>query len=81
MLTLKVITENTDDVIRRLAKKHFDGKEIIGKVLDLDKKRRNTQASLDASLAELNVLSKSIGSLMKDGKKLRQKRQRLKLFN
>ncbi|MCB9017718.1 MAG: serine--tRNA ligase [Paludibacteraceae bacterium] len=69
MLTLKVITENTDDVIRRLAKKHFDGKEIIGKVLDLDKKRRNTQASLDASLAELNVLSKSIGSLMKDGKK------------
>lgn len=69
MLTLKVITENTDDVIRRLAKKHFDGKEIIGKVLDLDKKRRNTQASLDASLAELNALSKSIGSLMKDGKK------------
>ncbi|HOI27623.1 MAG: serine--tRNA ligase [Paludibacteraceae bacterium] len=67
MLTLKVITENTDDVIRRLAKKHFDGKEIIGKVLDLDKKRRNTQATLDASLAELNSLSKSIGSLMKDG--------------
>ncbi len=24
MLTLKVITENPDEVIRRLAKKHFD---------------------------------------------------------
>ncbi len=29
MLTLKTITENKDEVIRRLAKKHFNGKEII----------------------------------------------------
>ena len=69
MLTLKVITENRDEVIRRLAKKHFDGKAIIEKVIELDKKRRNTQVVLDSSLSELNTLSKSIGQLMKESKK------------
>ncbi|WP_106830925.1 serine--tRNA ligase [Parabacteroides pacaensis] len=69
MLTLKVITENPEEVIRRLAKKHFDGKEIIGKIIDLDKTRRSTQVALDANLAELNKISKSIGALMKEGRK------------
>ena len=69
MLTLKVITENTDEVIQRLAKKHFDAKEIINEIIELDKVRRSNQTSLDANLAELNQLSKSIGLLMKEGKK------------
>jgi seryl-tRNA synthetase len=69
MLTLKVITENTEEVIRRLAKKHFDGKVVINKVIELDKKRRNTQVVLDNSLSELNTLSKNIGQLRKEGKK------------
>lgn len=69
MLTLKVITENTDEVIRRLAKKHFDAKELIAKIIEADKKRRATQLSLDNSLADLNTISKSIGMLMKEGKK------------
>jgi len=69
MLTLKVITENTEEVIHRLAKKHFDGRVVIDTVIELDKKRRNTQVVLDNSLSELNTLSKSIGQLMKEGKK------------
>lgn len=69
MLTLKVITENTDEVIRRLAKKHFDAKEIIAQVIELDKTRKSTQQQLDANLAELNRISKSIGQLMKEGRK------------
>jgi seryl-tRNA synthetase len=69
MLTLKVITENTEEVIRRLEKKHFNGRVAIDKVIELDKKRRNTQVVLDNSLSELNTLSKSIGQLMKEGKK------------
>ena len=70
MLTLKVITENTDEVLRGLEKKHFKGaKEAINKVLELDKIRRNAQNSLDKNLAEVNQLSKSIGQLMKEGKK------------
>ena len=69
MLTLKVITEDTDGVIRQLAKKHYDAKEIINQVIATDKKRKNAQTQLDANLAELNQLSKSIGQLMKEGKK------------
>lgn len=69
MLTLKVITENPDEVIRRLAKKHFDAKQIIGQIIELDKTRRNSQTTLDANLAELNRLSKTIGQFMKEGKK------------
>ncbi|MBP5455375.1 MAG: serine--tRNA ligase [Paludibacteraceae bacterium] len=69
MLTLKVITENTDEVIRKLAKKHFDAKEVIAKVIELDKTRRASQSSLDNILAEINTLSKSVGQLMKEGKK------------
>jgi seryl-tRNA synthetase len=69
MLTLKTISEDPQSVIKRLAKKHFDGTEIIGKVLDIDQTRKKTQTTLDASLAESNTLSKHIGQLMKEGKK------------
>ena len=69
MLTLKVITENPEEVVRKLAKKHFEAKDLIAKILELDKVRRSSQAQLDATLAEINTLSKSVGSLMKEGKK------------
>ena len=69
MLTTKYITENADDVIARLAKKHFDGKEIIAKVVSLDTLRKNKQTQLDEILAEVNGLSKIIGELFKQGKK------------
>ncbi len=69
MLTLKVITEDTAGVIRRLAKKHYDAKDIINQVIATDKKRKTAQTQLDANLAELNQLSRSIGQLMKEGKK------------
>lgn len=69
MLTLKVITENTQEVIKKLSKKHFDAGEIIKKVIDTDKIRKSSQQLLDNNLAELNKLSKSIGMLMKEGKK------------
>ena len=69
MLTLKVINDCPEEVIRRLAKKHFDAKDIVSQIIELDALRRNTQKKLDNTLAEINSLSKSIGSLMKDGKK------------
>ena len=69
MLLTKFITENKEEVIRRLAKKHFDGKEIIEKIIDLDLQRRTTQKELDALLTKANQLSKSIGALMQAGKK------------
>jgi seryl-tRNA synthetase len=69
MLTIKTITENRDEVIRRLAVKHFDATAYIDKVIELDTIRRNTQSALDANLAEINSISKKIGGLMKEGKK------------
>ncbi|MDR1938734.1 MAG: serine--tRNA ligase [Tannerellaceae bacterium] len=69
MLTIKVITENRDEVIRRLAKKHFDAKEFIARIIEADKIRRESQQQLDANLAELNRISKTIGVLMKEGRK------------
>ena len=57
MLTLKTISDNPELVIKKLAKKHFDGKEFIEKVLELDQTRKKTQTILDASLAESNTLS------------------------
>ena len=68
MLTLKYITENTEDVIKRLAKKHFDGAEIIARVVELDRTRKATQAQVDAKSAEMNTLSKQIGMLFQQGK-------------
>ncbi|NDW18623.1 serine--tRNA ligase [Dysgonomonas sp. 216] len=69
MLTLKVINENTELVIKKLAKKHFDAKDIINQIINIDQQRRSAQTTLDKQLAELNSISKSIGMLMKEGKK------------
>ncbi|GHV05073.1 serine--tRNA ligase [Bacteroidia bacterium] len=69
MLTLKVITEEREDVIRRLAKKHFDATEYIDRIIEADKIRRESQQQLDANLAEVKRTSSSIGQWMKEGKK------------
>jgi len=68
MLTLKYITENTEEVIVRLAKKNFDGADIIAQVVELDNVRKTTQVKVDTASAELNNLSKEIGLLFKQGK-------------
>ena len=68
MLTLKYITENTDEVIARLKKKNFDGSEIINNIAELDERRKITQSAADNFAAELNSLSKEIGMLFKQGK-------------
>lgn len=70
MLTLKLITEQTDKVISGLEKKHFKGaKEAIEQVLSIDKKRREAQQKLDSNLSEAKKLAAQIGALMKEGKK------------
>lgn len=70
MLTLKLITEETERVIRGLEKKHFQGaREAVEKAIEIDKKRRETQTKLDANLAESKKFAAQIGSLMKQGLK------------
>lgn len=69
MLTLKAINENPGEIVRRLSKKHFDGQEVVSRIIELDLVRRDTQTLLDSVLAEINALSRSIGTFMKEGKK------------
>lgn len=69
MLQLSYIRDNKEKVIKGLNKRHFKEIELIDQVLDLDEKRRATQAELDQVLAQSNKLSKEVGALMKAGKK------------
>ena len=68
MLTLKLINEETDRVIRGLEKKHFQGAaEAIAAVQATDKRRREAQQQLDNLLAESKKKAAEIGALMKQG--------------
>ncbi len=69
MLQLAVIREHKERVIKALAKRNLDAKNLVEAVLDLDEKRRATQVELDTVLAESNALSKEIGEMMKSGEK------------
>ncbi|MGI6219132.1 MAG: serine--tRNA ligase [Bacteroidaceae bacterium] len=70
MLTIKQITEQTEAVVKGLQKKRFEhAAEAIAKAIELNDRRRAAQTELDHNLAEVNTLSRSIGSLMKAGKK------------
>ena len=70
MLTLKLISEETERVIQGLEKKHFKGaREAIEQVLAVDKRRREAQQQLDQNLSEAKKLAAQIGALMKEGKR------------
>ena len=69
MLTIKYLTEHTEEAIRRLAIKNIDARESVEKILALSDERKNYQKELDDTLATQNRLSKEIGALMKSGNK------------
>ena len=69
MLTLKLLREQPEFVIKKLAVKNFDATEIVKRINELDKDRRAMQTELDASLAEQKRLAATIGALMKEGNK------------
>ncbi|MBQ9286520.1 MAG: serine--tRNA ligase [Bacteroidaceae bacterium] len=77
MLTLKLINEETERVIRGLEKKHFKGAaEAIAAVQATDKHRRESQQQLDNLLAESKKKAAEIGALMKQG--LREEAEKAK---
>ena len=69
MLTLKMLREDPEFVIRKLAVKNFDARAIVEEVLDLDAKRRALQTESDNLLAQQKVKAGEIGRLMKQGLK------------
>ncbi len=68
MLNLKFIQDNPELVIEKLAVKRFDARAIVGKVIDLYKRRNEVQNEAETQKAEMNRISKEIGILIKEGK-------------
>ena len=69
MLTLKTLREDPEMVIRKLAKKHFDAREIVMDVIAMDDRRKAIQQESDALLGRQKKAAAEIGALMKAGKK------------
>ena len=68
MLTINLIREERNFIIERLKIKNFDAAEILDRIISLDTERRDIQTRTDQMQAEMNRISKEIGSLIKDGK-------------
>ncbi len=68
MLNISFIRENKDFVIQRLTVKNFNDVALIEKIIETDNLRRSSQLDADNALAEMNQLSKTIGSLFQSGK-------------
>ncbi len=69
MLTINLIREKKDFIIKRLKVKNFDAEEIIDKILKIDSSRRELQTKTDQLQGEMNRISREIGGLIKEGKK------------
>ena len=67
MLGLKNIQENKKSIINGLKKRGFDSSNIIEEIINLDKKRKDTQTDLDNRLATSNKITKEIAMLYKTG--------------
>lgn len=69
MLDIRTIREQKDLIAARLARRSKDFSADLDQVIALDDQRKGIQLQLDTNLARQNELAKSIGALMKDGKK------------
>ena len=69
MLTINIIRENKEFITDRLKVKRFNAEEIVAKIIELDIKRREIQSRSDTLQSEMNLISKEIGTLIKEGRK------------
>jgi seryl-tRNA synthetase len=69
MLQVSIIKQQTDWVKERLLIKNFKAISLVDDIVSIDEKRRAAQVSFDTTQAAINAASKTIGSLMAQGKK------------
>lgn len=69
MLTLKLLREQPEFVVERLAVKNFDASKIVEQILEQDSRRRSCQTELDSALSVQKIKAKEIGKLMQQGRK------------
>jgi seryl-tRNA synthetase len=69
MLQLQVLRQQTEEVKKKLAIKHFADPGLVDTVLSLDDERKKLQLEFDNNQAKVNSASKEIGQLMAKGNK------------
>ena len=71
MLDRRLIIEHTDQVRASLAKRHADEASIaaVDRIVEMNDLRKSVNTETDTLRAKRNALSKSIGPLMREGKK------------
>ena len=69
MLETAYLRNHPDEARTRLAKRNIDVEGPLAKAAALDEQRRGTQQQLDAELAAMNEQARTIGELMKAGKR------------
>lgn len=69
MLNIRFIQDNPELIIEKLKIKNFDASEIVNNIITLYDRKRKVQGLADQAKAEMNIVSRKIGELMRDGKK------------
>ena len=62
MLQLQVLRQQTEEVKKKLAIKHFADSGLVDTILSLDDQRKKLQLEFDNNQAKVNSASKEIGN-------------------
>ena len=68
MLSLHLLRQDPERVIKALSKRNIDAKPIVDKILLINEQRREIQNKTESRKAESNKTAKLIGGLVRDGK-------------
>ena len=69
MLQVNFLRDNNERVMQGLKKRNFKQLGLVDDAIAADDERKKYQFDLDQNLAEMNRISKEIGTLMKEGRK------------
>src|SRR5690554_7621200 len=70
MLQVNFIRENFEQAVEGLNKRNFpEAEQTLSQILELDRRRKETQTERDQLQAEANSIAKEIGGLMKAGRR------------
>jgi seryl-tRNA synthetase len=69
MLQVSVLRNDTAEVKKRLALKHFKQPELVDTIIGLDDERKGLQVEFDNTQSKVNAASKEIGKFMAEGQK------------
>jgi seryl-tRNA synthetase len=69
MISLHTLRSQPEEIAERLSLRNLDGKAIVTELLEKDQAHREALSAFENAKAEMNRLSKTVGELMRSGKK------------